>query len=142
MVRYATLDDVAEFDPGASLTVDADRHVALASQMVAEVTRFAVYTVGDDGLPSDAAVAEAMRDAVSAQVTRWARNGIDPLATTQATDRVVSGQTLSPVGSVSYDTTVEREAAAAVQASAGRLSNEAYRILNGAGLLNRRVFAV
>lgn len=140
MVVYATLQQADDYDPGVSLPADADRWLVIASQLVAEAARFAVYTVDATGAPVDAGPAAAMRDAVCAQVSSWARAGVDPLTPTQNTARVVSSQSLSAVGSVSYDTTAEQAAAATTQRAGYSLGNEAYRILNAAGLLSRRVF--
>ncbi|MGW1267534.1 hypothetical protein [Streptomyces sp. NPDC002491] len=57
-------------------SVDSDRLLLEASKLLdSEFLRAAVYDVDDDGLPTDAEVAEAFADAVCSQVQFWGEVG-------------------------------------------------------------------
>lgn len=77
MLVYATADDLATFT-GQDAPANADRLLKGASALVRVATRAALYDTTTEGLPSDTDIAEAFRDATSAQAAEWARRGIDP----------------------------------------------------------------
>lgn len=85
-VAYASEGDLASFLPEGTVATDAPRLLARASELL-DGTVLAAFDIGDDQLPTDTAVAEAMRDACCAQVEFWLEvgeeNDIDGLAGTQ-----------------------------------------------------------
>lgn len=96
MAVYATPDELQSFLPsGAQAQVaDVDRLLARASAKVDGMVR-ACYDVDDNGAPTDADVAAALRDATCAQVEQWIEvgeaNDIDGLAGTQRSVGGASG---------------------------------------------------
>lgn len=102
MLVYATTADLTAW-PIEPLPTNADRLIRAASNLVREATMTDVYATDADGLPTDTAIADAMRDAVCAQVENWVALGVDPVAGPAGTGGVVtSTQLLS--GSVQYAT--------------------------------------
>ena len=72
---YATSADLAAYT-GTAAPADADRLLLRASQFLdSRVLRACWYAVDDAGLPTDALVAAAFRDAVCAQVQWWGEVG-------------------------------------------------------------------
>lgn len=67
---FATQQDYRDFtgDPEATAST---RLLRLASVMVSQATRLAVYETDDQHMPTDQRVRDAMRDAVCAQVEWW-----------------------------------------------------------------------
>lgn len=134
MPVYATPSDLeAWLDP---VPADAVRRLRSASAQVLYATRGAVYEVDADGLPVDAELKTAMRDATCAQVALWAQLGIDPDGAAVS----VAGQVASKSQggrSVSFRTddpqvTAQRAAIAVSVAPA----SEPWLILASVGLLN------
>lgn len=132
----ATSQDVSDFDGSLTLPVNVDRWLTIASGLVADAVSLSVYVPDVNGLPASVPHQQAMRDAVSAQVAFWITAGADPTGAGDqaAAASVVSSKSLSPVGSVSYDTQAQREALAARAASTRYLCAEAWGILRRAGL--------
>lgn len=135
MGGYATPEDVAEFDASLTLPDNIDRLVSIASDWVADTTRYAVYDVDAAGYPAGPIAIAAMRDAVCAQVAAWIENGVDPTKLTASTDQLISSKTVNPVGSISYDTSGAAEVAAVRARLRSVLCDEARRKLSLAGLL-------
>lgn len=138
MAGFATSSDVLDFDPSLTLPARVDRWIDLASGLVADAMRMSVYRADPlTGLPSSAPNLLAMNQAVCAQVAHWVDLGADPTGAgdAPAAAAVVSSKSLSPVGSVSFDTSAQRDQAARVRAAADQLCWEATRILWRAGLL-------
>ena len=135
-MALATSGDVSDFDPSLTLPANVDRWISVASGLVADAVAWSVYVPDPvTGLPSSAPHVAAMRDAVCAQVASWISSGADPTgAGDQASAAIVSSKSLSPVGSVSYDTQAAREAASVRAASTRYLCAEAWGILRRAGL--------
>lgn len=72
---YATTDDYETYT-GQTATADTGRLLLRASQFLdSQVLRACWYQVDDAGLPTDALVAAAFRDAVCAQVQWWGELG-------------------------------------------------------------------
>lgn len=93
MDPYATS---AELNTWTGTTVaDADRLLARASELLDSVIR-ASFTVNGNGIPTDADVAAALRDAACAQVEQWLEvgeaNDIDGLAGTDVSTSGFSGR--------------------------------------------------
>ncbi len=134
-MAIATSADVSDFDGSLTLPGNVDRWISIASGLVADAVSLSAYVPDVDGLPSSVPHRAAMRDAVSAQVAWWITTGADPTgAGDQAASTIVSSKSLTPVGSVSYDTQAAREAVAARAASTRYLCGEAWGILRRAGL--------
>ncbi len=72
MTPYATPAQLAEFlsADDAATVAEPERVLARASELVDDTVR-RPFTLDDDGLPVDATLAEALRDAVCAQVEYW-----------------------------------------------------------------------
>jgi hypothetical protein len=71
MAVYATDEELAAFT-GQTVPDDADRLLKRASEVIDDYTRTAVFGVDEDtGLPTDAEVLAAFRDATCAQVEFW-----------------------------------------------------------------------
>lgn len=91
MDPYATSAELTAW-VGTAVT-GADRLLARASELM-DVTVTASYSVDADGIPTNAEVAAALRDAACAQVEQWVEvgesNDIDGLA---GSDISVSGYT-------------------------------------------------
>ncbi|WP_306358693.1 MULTISPECIES: hypothetical protein [unclassified Nocardia] len=110
----------------------ADRLLRHASLLVRRATRLAIYDADTAGMPTDAAVRAAFRDAVCAQATAWSLAGIDPAAGSAGLPKLVAAQSTPEGGSVTY----------AVAAAADRqtrdlemLGEEAELILAAEGLV-------
>ncbi|MBD5787112.1 hypothetical protein IF650_13070 [Cellulosimicrobium terreum] len=139
MLVYATTTDL-QADPWGLSPVpsNAGGLIRAASLLVSDATLSAVYDTDETGLPTDARVAEAFRDAVCSQVVTWVRLGIDPdaagadAATTSG--RVTVSKSFGPA-SVTY---VGVESAVAERARlATELTSGAAGILRAAGLDTR-----
>lgn len=97
MTAYATVEELrAEIVglPDDAQDSDLARQLERASELVDRYVR-APFVVGDDGLPTDETVADALRRAVIAQVEQWCEvgevNAIDGLAGTQVSTGGFSG---------------------------------------------------
>lgn len=104
-----------------------------AGILVRSATKTAVYEVDEvTGLPTDATLADALRDATCQQVVSWLAVGIDPEKGAAQDVAVVAGKSLGPA-SIQYADAAD---AAIARARAARgLSFEAGMYLSTAGLL-------
>lgn len=139
MSTYATRDDLEAWTQ-SDVPDNVDQLLRRASSMVTRAIQGAIYVVDDlTGLPTDAGVVAALRDATCAQVALWTAVDIDPAAGAAgaigATGAVQSSSLLS--GSVTYSTTAQNseQVTSAKMAAADALSVEAGEILYNAGLL-------
>lgn len=128
MLIYANRDAVEKWT-GQDAPDNWERLVKRASTMVGVATRMARYEVTPAGLPSDDDQAEAMRDAVCAQVSVWDKAGVDPTA--PATEARVS-KTSMDGASFEYDRATETSERTRV---ANTLCEESYDILRLNGLI-------
>jgi hypothetical protein len=120
---YATTADYATHLRAAPPT-GARRALAEASRDVDDMLLTAVYDVDDDGLPTDPAVAAALRDATVIQADY--RRGLgDPHG--RDAGRIVAGQ----IGSVS----VTRSGTPSGQGAPARFASKAWQVLQQAGLV-------
>lgn len=141
MLIYATPEQLRDFMHGEGSTqeppADAQLLLRKASQLVAEATRGATYTVTSDDLPSDPDVARAFREATCSQAEAWSINGITPGSLASRPQRVAS-KSLGGA-SVSYESDGAATAAANALASGEELVGDARRILSDAGLISNQV---
>ncbi|CAB1035808.1 hypothetical protein AY551_01335 [Corynebacterium diphtheriae bv. gravis] len=72
-----------------------------ASLMVEQATRLDVYTVDEDGYPTDTDIEDAFRDAVCSQIAMWTTSGLDPTKGYTGQKAQIASQSV-PGGSVSY----------------------------------------
>lgn len=134
MRLYATPDDlVPEWMDTAP--DNARRLIRAASVKVEHATRMARYAVDGDGLPTEPAVKNAMRDAVCHQVAVWTTAGLDPNAGTAGQNLYIQSQSVDG-GSVTFGghVSIEDRTAAATGLDQGTLE-----ILSNAGLLTADV---
>ena len=120
---------------GQAAPANATQLLRSASMLITSATVASVYGVDDAGLPSDATVLEAFRDATCAQVAYWVAAGVDPAAGGISTSAPVRGKSLGS-GRVEYDTAVSGSVNAfqAKRAAATTLCAEAFMILQQAGV--------
>ena len=131
---YATGPDLAAWT-GVAAPANATQLLRSASMLVRSSTIAAVYGVDDTGLPSDAKIVGAFKDATCAQVASWVVAGVDPSGAGVSTAAPVRGKRIGS-GSVEYDTAVSGSVTAfqAKRAAAVTLCPEAYMILQQAGV--------
>lgn len=137
MPVYATAPDLTAFmgsQPDSD--VDVTPMLRKASLLVTTACRLDCYDVTPTGIPSDEDLAEAMRDAVCAQVELWVAAGYNPVAGAGGQDPRV---TVSAVdgASVSFDTYLT---APARINEINQLCPDSLRILRNAGLASSAVW--
>jgi hypothetical protein len=103
--------------------------------LVRTATATSVYGVDETGLPSDANISDAFRDATCAQVASWVGADVDPSGAGLSTTAPVRGKKLGS-GSVEYDTAASSSVVAyqAKRVAAVTLCPEAFMILQQAGI--------
>lgn len=131
MLIYATSAELLTWTGEQAAPANVDQLLRSASILVRRATRTAVYATTADGLPTDATLVAALRDATCAQAHAWAAAGIDPTAPAPASARVATSKSIGS-GSVTY---ADAQAVSVAQdrLRAG-LSDEAAAILADAGL--------
>lgn len=117
---YATKADLGDDPPG-----DADRLIRRASRLADEHARTARYRVGEDGMPLDAVVRDAFRDAVVEQVRMWTVLGVDPSLGAAGVTRKPGPATTKSIGSASVTYQVSASAVADLAAATHTLSPSA-----------------
>ena len=135
MLTFATVEDLELWTDG-NLPDKPAPLIRQASRMVQHETRFARFSVTPAGLPSDPDIAEALRDAVCAQVMAWHVSQINPTQVT--TTGAVTG---SKIGDASFTFDASSSANAATNART-ELCNEAILILTNAGLIGGKVCTI
>jgi hypothetical protein len=138
-VGYATADDLATYSPNLDHPDDVAGYLRAASGLVGRATRRAVYTVNGSGVPTDATVLAALRDATCEQVTQWTRAGVDPTGTAPASNE---GAVKSRTVTSGPRSTAETYADPSPPMSIDYLCPSAVGILADAGLIAGAVFAV
>lgn len=101
-----------------------------ASLLVRDATATAVYAVDANGLPTDATILQAFKDATCAHAAALQTAGIDPAAA-----GTTPGISATAIGSASVTYAGAAEAAAARQRLTTELAPEALMVLRSAGLL-------
>lgn len=125
-MAYATVDELTDWLDPEPVPDGAARMLARATRYMDNVLlKTAVYPVDDNGLPTEEAHINAMREACCALVEWWAENGDDGLGAGSEYTSVTAGSiTLAKAGGG--------------QGGGGadpRRAPEAVEILDGAGLL-------
>lgn len=144
MIAYATPEDLTNYaapmgdatkqalstlDPGLT-----GRLLRYASGLIRRHTAGALYTVNEDGLPTDLDLRAAMREATCAQVLSWAEAKLTDVILTQgATSQAQLTSTSENGASLTFDTSTS--SAARLHYLRGGLGPEAELILESAGLL-------
>lgn len=126
---YATTTDLANWT-GTAPPDGAIRSLRRATGIIDDLLITAIYDVDADGLPTDADVIAALRDATCEQVAWWIETGDETGA--QALYASVS------IGSVSLS---RGPGASGSSASSSRISPDAAKILRRAGLLGHGPWA-
>lgn len=82
---YATEAELIAYGapPGVTLPADAEatRQLTRASERIDELLLTAIYNTDDDGMPTEAAVIEALQLATCAQVVGWASGEVSEVNT-------------------------------------------------------------
>lgn len=128
---YATSSDLATWT-GTTAPANATQLLRSASLLVRDATAAAYYTVDTAGLPTDAVLLQAFKDATCAQAAAWAALGIDPSIGGVLTNSV---KTSKGIGSASIGYGDSTAATVARANALAGLVPEARRILNAAGLV-------
>ncbi|KRE79950.1 hypothetical protein [Arthrobacter sp. Soil763] len=134
---YATPADLQDWiGQDKPLPANAAGLLRSASLLVEAATITAVYDTDADGKPTASAVADAFRDATTAQAAMWSAAGIDPAGGGVASSAPVSSKKLGS-GAISYDTSVNASVTAfeARRAATTTLCMEAWLILQQVGLV-------
>lgn len=136
---YATPPDLSTWT-GKAAPDNAEGLLRFASSLVEDATRTAVYPTAPDGLPRPGAVADAFRDATTAQAAYWAANGLDPAAGPlgEQSRRVATSKSIKGA-SVGYDAGDAATTKAARVNALETLCWEAGLILANAGLLRTAI---
>ncbi|UXM90947.1 hypothetical protein [Paenarthrobacter sp. JL.01a] len=131
---YAATSDLTTWTGGPP-PANATQLLRSASMLITSATVASVYGVDDAGLPSEAKVLQAFKDATCAQVAYWVTAGVDPTGGGISTAAPVRGKRLGS-GSVEYDTAVSGSVTAfqAKRAAAATLCAEAFMVLHQAGV--------
>lgn len=90
MAAYATVDEFSDYLDGDPLPAHPDRLLARATDVVNELLVGAVWTTDTDGMPTDARVADKLREAVCIQADYMSRTD-DELGTRALYDSVSTG---------------------------------------------------
>ncbi|SNS43640.1 hypothetical protein SAMN06309944_0249 [Micrococcales bacterium KH10] len=143
MLVYATESDLAAWFSPDQPPEASQRVIARASRLVRRATINDLYTTDATGMPTDAKVRQAFRDAVCSQIETWAAADVDPAAgavqtgkQTVAAKKIGSAQVSYFAGAAGSVTAMTTRANAAT-----RLSEDAVMILRDAGLASAGPFA-
>jgi hypothetical protein len=138
MLVYATTSDLATFtDP---IPDNAAALLRTASLRVREATKAARYDVDVDGLPTDATILQAFKDATCTHAAAMVAAKVDPGAGGVVTKAATAAS--KSVGSANITYAGTKEAAASLTWLAGNLAPDAAAILSQAGLIPATVWTV
>lgn len=138
MLIYATTVDLQGWT-GATPPANAEAQLRTASLMVREATMTSYYAVDGTGVPTDATILQAFKDACCAQAAALSAAGIDPLGGGVIKSGVASQKA---VGSARIDYADAAAAAASRAGLVGSLCTEAHRILQEVGIMSGAVWTV
>lgn len=132
---YATPAQLTEWS-GLPSPANATQLLRSASVLVRRGTITARYNTDTEGLPTDAKVTEAFKEATCAQATLWQTTGINPSAGAIVTTSPVNSKSIGSAR-IGYDTSAAASVAAlnARTAATNSLCDEAFTILQQAGLM-------
>lgn len=143
MLIYATPADLTTGDLPwlPSAPANAGSLLRSASLLVYSATVAAFYNVDDTGLPTDATVLQAFKDATCVQVATWVGLGMDPLNVGLDAKAPTRQKTLDGA-SIAYDTSVATSQAALAirQDAASTLCQQAQDILRQVRVLGTRLW--
>jgi hypothetical protein len=134
---YATPSDLVTWT-GTAAPSNATSLLRSASLLVAEATVNTYYDVDTTGMPTDATIVTAFRDATCCQAAAWAALGINPAAAGVLQPGVASSK---KIGTAQIDYSDSAAAADARSAAADSLVPDAYRILFLAGAVSTQVWS-
>lgn len=130
---YATASDYAEFVVATDLSDTAITKLCRrASTVIDGLTRYAAYTVDEDGNPTDPDVTLAFTRATCAQVEWWDPKDGDTTGHDIDITGAGSNEGAVRIGSVTLGTTSSRESGTSRRDA--RIAPEAVEILQNAGL--------
>ncbi len=136
ILTYATSDDLATWT-GATAPSNASALLRTSSLIVRRATMTATYATDEPGLPTDADVVDALRDATCAQAAALAANDVDPAgAAAGAAGEIAS----SSIGSASVSFATDADTSALTRSLLSDLTSEAAMILGNAGLLGQPAY--
>ncbi len=136
ILTYATSADLATWT-GATAPDNADALLRTASLIVRRATMTATYSVDETGLPTDADVVDAFRDATCAQAAALAANDVDPAAAAAGAAGEIAS---SSIGSASISFAGDANTSALTRSLLSALTDEAAMILSNAGLTAQPVY--
>lgn len=132
MLVYATPADLQTWT-GTAPPANAEQLLRSASLLVRRDTKTALYSTDDTGLPTDSDLAQALKDATTAQAAAWAAANVDPTA---GPATVTGTPKSSSIGSGSIDLGQRDGLDTDRAAITDRLVPDAAQILADAGLLS------
>lgn len=134
---YATETELLERLTGVDAPENMAGTLCAAEALVQWYTSGALYATSADGTPYDPRIRAAFRDATLAQAESWVRAGIDPTVDERLTQTAKPLATSKSIrgASISYDVASVREAQAVRTAARTTLTEPAFMILSGAGLI-------
>lgn len=132
---YATATDLQTWT-GVANPANATQLLRSASLLIQSCTMTSLYAVDGTGLPTDATVLGAFKDATCAQVAYWVAAGVDPASGGVTTTAPVRSKKLGS-GGVEYDTGVSASVTAfnAKREAATTMCAEALMILQQARIV-------
>lgn len=136
-LTYAASTDLAAWT-GTAAPANATQLLRSASLLVRDATACDYYAADPTGLPTDATILQAFKDATCAHAALWAAAGIDPAAG-EAKARVLSSKGIGTARLTYADAQAAADAAAA---SLRELCPEGRRILRDAGLASTSAWLV
>lgn len=136
LLVYATGPDLQTWT-GATAPSNADQLLRSASILVRQATKTARYDTDSAGLPTDATVAEAFKDATCAHAAAMAAAKVNPAAGGTLQAGVAASK---KVGSAAVDYADAGAATAAKRALLTSLCPDAQAILEQAGLVPATVY--
>lgn len=145
MLIYATADELAAYmepdtDPPTPIT-NGTVLVRSASALVTSAIAAAQYRTDDDGMPTDATLVQALKDATCEQAQAWSLNNIDPRLGAAGLKPIVTTKSLGGAA-VSYGQSAAIQDALVALAAGDTLIPSAFDILANAGLISNRVGTV
>lgn len=129
MLIYATTAQLTTW-LGVASPSNATSLLRSASILVRRATLTAVYDIATGGMPTDADLVAALKDATCSQAATWIALAIDPAQGVAGAGKVVAAKSIGSA-SVTYATV---NAAQAMADASEFLSQEAWLILSDVGL--------
>ena len=141
MINYATPAELAAYMELEVATTNATILIRHSSLLVADAIQGALYAADANGLPTDATLLAAVKNATCEQAQTYSLTGIDPRAGIAGVTPVVTQKQLDSA-SVTYGNASGVQAAVETLAAGKTLTDAAYRILDQAGLISNRAITL